>query len=213
MVYFVSGTDTDIGKSMATGFLARRFAAEGKRVITQKLVQTGCEKMSEDIIEHRKIMGIDLLPEDVSGDTCAYVFKYPASPHLSAQMENVEIDPAKIAAKTELLRSRYDVVLLEGAGGLAVPLSQNFTTLDYICKYSLPLYLVVSSKLGGLNHALLSLEACLRRNVFIAGVLYNTYPAAPQPIERSTADYIKGYLAKYSPETQFIEMGRIDYGK
>lgn len=213
MVYFVSGTDTDIGKSIATGFLARRFADAGRRVITQKLVQTGCEKMSEDIIAHRKIMGIDLLPEDISGETCAYVFKYPASPHLSAQMENAEIDPAKIAAKTELLRRRYDVVLLEGAGGLAVPLSRNFTTLDYICKYSLPLYLVVSSKLGGLNHALLSLEACLRRNVFIAGVVYNMYPAAPQPIERSTADYIKAYLAKHSPETQFIEMGRVDYGK
>ncbi len=213
MVYFVSGIDTDVGKSVATGFLARRFAAEGKRVITQKLVQTGCQKMAEDIITHRKIMGINLLPEDVSGVTCAYVFKYPASPHLSARMENTEIDPAKIAAKTELLRSRYDVVLLEGAGGLAVPLSQNFTTLDYICKHSLPLYLVVSSKLGSLNHALLSLEACLRRNIFIAGIVYNTYPAAPQPIERSTADYIRAYLAKHSPETQFIEMARIDYGK
>lgn len=209
MIYFVSGTDTDVGKSVATGFLARRLAARGMRVITQKLVQTGCAGIADDIKTHRKIMGIDFLPEDLDFTTCADVYAFPCSPHLAAEMEGKFFDYDAAARRTTLLASRYDAVLVEGAGGLMVPLSGDFLTIDYIAKYSLPLYLVASSKLGGLNHALLSLEACARRGIEVAGVVYNTHAAAPKVIEQSTADFIKKYLSKNMPLAEFIEMGDI----
>lgn len=211
MVYFVSGTDTDVGKSVATGFLAKRFAQSGAKVITQKLAQTGCQGISIDIITHRKIMGIDLLPEDRTGVTCADVFDFPASPHLAAKMQNASIDIPAIARRTEVLAQHYDVVLMEGVGGLMVPLKDDFLVVDYISKYSLGTFLVVSSKLGSLNHALLCIEACLRRNISIAGIVYNTFAKAPKEIEESTAEYIKGYLSRYSPHTQFITMGRVEF--
>ena len=91
-VIFITGIDTGAGKSIATGLIARYLYKNNKSVITQKIVQTGCEKISEDIALHRKIMGIDLNEDDKKGLTCPYTFKYPASPHLAAQMEQKEID-------------------------------------------------------------------------------------------------------------------------
>ncbi len=211
MVYFISGTDTDIGKTVATGFLARRFAQRGMRVVTQKLVQTGCEKISEDIIVHRKIMGIDLLPEDLDSTTCAYAFKYPSSPHLAAALEGARIDPAEITRRTRRLEELFDVVLLEGAGGLMVPLADNLLTIDYAAEFAPDMFLVVSSKLGGLNHALLSLEACGARGIRVKGVVYNTFADAPAAITESTADFIKKYLSKYFPAAEFITMPKMSF--
>lgn len=211
MVYFVSGTDTDVGKTVATGFLARRFAQRGLRVITQKLVQTGCEKISDDIVVHRKIMGIDLLPEDLDSTTCAYVFGYPASPHLAAALEGVRIDPAEITRRTRKLEELFDVVLLEGAGGLIVPLTDDLLTIDYAAEFAPETFLVVSSKLGGLNHALLSLEACRARGMRMKGVVYNTFADVPADITKSTADFIKKYLSKHFPSAEFITMPKISF--
>ena len=91
-VYFVTGIDTDAGKSIVTGVLARDWAGRGRRVVTQKFIQTGCPGLSEDIETHRRIMGTGLLPEDLDGTTCPIVFTYPASPHLAAAIDSRRID-------------------------------------------------------------------------------------------------------------------------
>jgi len=208
--YFVSGIDTGIGKTVATGWLAHRFAESGKRVITQKLIQTGCTGISEDIIEHRKIMGVGLFPEDEDFTTCKYVLKYPASPHLACAMENIVPDFDAINANTLRLAEKFNVVLVEGAGGLMVPLTEKFLTIDYIKKYGLPLMLVVSSRLGSLNHALLSLECARAAALKLAAIVYNTWPSAPREIEDSTRLYLKNYLASSYPDAEFLEMGRVE---
>ncbi|MBL6957333.1 MAG: AAA family ATPase, partial [Chlorobium phaeobacteroides] len=82
-VIAIAGIDTGIGKSVATGLLARSLLESGSRVITQKMVQTGCQDVSEDILLHREIMGVPLQDVDRDGTTCPYVFSYPASPHLA----------------------------------------------------------------------------------------------------------------------------------
>ena len=208
---FVSGIDTGVGKSVACGWLARRIAANGGGVITQKLIQTGCAGISEDVIAHRRIMGLPLLPDDMDGTTCRYVLKYPASPHLACAMENLKPDFNLLHSDTEKLAKKYGTVIVEGAGGLLVPLGDAFLTADYIVEHSLPLILVASSRLGSLNHALMSLECAGRRGITLAGVVYNTYPSAPRPIEDSTRSYLKSYLAKNFPEAEFMEMGRVDF--
>ena len=86
-VYFVSGIDTDAGKSYATGFLAREWNKNGHRTITQKFIQTGNVGHSEDIDLHRQIMGIPFTKEDQEGLTMPEIFSYPASPHLASQLE------------------------------------------------------------------------------------------------------------------------------
>ena len=91
----VCGIDTDVGKSVVTGLLARYFMDQGKIVITQKPVQTGCADRPEDILVHRKFMGTDWLTPDEQGLTCSYCFPLPASPHLAAEHAGTEIDPTR----------------------------------------------------------------------------------------------------------------------
>ncbi|WP_297448909.1 dethiobiotin synthase [uncultured Alistipes sp.] len=205
-VYFVTGIDTDAGKSIVTGTLAREWSARGLRVITQKFVQTGCRGLSEDIETHRRIMGCGLQPEDRDGTTCPVVFTYPASPHLAAVLDGREIDLGLVAESTEKLLRKYDIVLLEGAGGLFVPLRGLYNTIDYIADHRLPVILVTSPRLGSINHTLLSLEACRHRGIEVAKVVYNLYPPTGEPITGDTRNYILTYLDAYHPQTEFIEV-------
>ena len=96
---FISGIDTDCGKTYVTGLLAKNLLNQGFKCITSKFVQTGCIGISEDILAHRKAMGIDLLPEDKDGTTCPFVYTFPASPHLSANIDQrpFEIESIKQA--------------------------------------------------------------------------------------------------------------------
>jgi dethiobiotin synthetase len=142
-VYFVSGIDTGIGKTYATGYLAKLWNTQGQSTITQKLIQTGNVDISEDIEKHRDIMGTGWLPEDHEKLTMPEIFCYPASPHLATQLDGRNIDFEKIEKATEILQQRFDVVLLEGAGGLMVPLTTELLTIDYIVQKQLPVILVV----------------------------------------------------------------------
>lgn len=209
-VYFISGIDTDAGKSYATGFLAREWNKDGKKTITQKLIQTGNVGHSEDIDLHRRIMGIPFTQEDREGLTMPEIFSYPASPHLASRLDNRPIDFAKIKQATEELSRRYDYVLLEGAGGLMVPLTEEFLTIDYIAQEQYPLIFVTSGKLGSINHTLLSLEAIQKRGIILDTVLYNLYPTVEDTtIQNDTMNFIKTYLEKHFPETKFIVVPEI----
>ena len=204
-VYFVSGIDTDTGKSYATGIIARQLLDEGKRVITQKLIQTGNVGHSEDIDLHRKLMGIDYTAEDKSGLTMPEIFSYPASPHLASRLDNRPIDFDKIDDATAQLSELYDVVLLEGAGGLMVPLTEEFLTIDYLAAKGYPLIFITSGKLGSINHTLLSLEAIRSRGIQLDTVAYNLYPSVEdKTIQEDTQNFIEQYLKKHFPETKFV---------
>ena len=96
-VFFVSGTGTDVGKTVATGLMARWLLAMGRDVITVKLVQTGNVGRSEDIEVHRRLMGGVRFPEDDSGLTAPQIFEFPSSPLLAARLEGKAVDVARIA--------------------------------------------------------------------------------------------------------------------
>lgn len=208
-VYFISGIDTAAGKSVAAGMLAKYLISTGKKVITQKLVQTGCEGISEDIQTHRTIMGLPLLPEDTAGLTCSYTFKFPASPHLAAGLEKRTVDPAVITAATSRLAEIYDIVLLEGAGGLSVPLTQDMLTVDYLEQKQYPLILVCSGRLGSINHALLSLETARHRNIPVAGIVYNLFPVADPVITADTRQVLRRGLKRFGYPESIVDMQAI----
>lgn len=200
-VIFISGIDTDAGKSYATGFLAKRLMEDGKRVVTQKFVQTGCRDYSEDIELHRRIMGIYPLPEDLDHTTAPVIFTYPASAQLAAAMDGREIDLTAIDRATETLSSRFDTVLIEGAGGLMVPLTDDFLTIDYIATRHLPVALVTNSRLGSINHTILSLEAIKSRGIRLHSVIYNTHFDSTDPtIAADTRGFIERYIGRHFPE-------------
>ena len=205
-VFFVSGIDTDIGKSYATAYLAHLWNKQGCRTITQKFIQTGNpEGYSEDIELHRRLMGMEYLPEDEQGLTKPEIFSYPASPHLASRIDNRAIDFDKIKHATEVLSERYDAVLVEGAGGLMVPLTEENLTIDYIQESGYPLVFVTSGRLGSINHTLLSFEAIRSRGIQLDTVLYNLYPTVEDTtIQEDTMQYIHRYLDKYFPKSKFV---------
>jgi dethiobiotin synthetase len=196
-VIAVSGIDTGIGKTVATGHIARALSSSGSRVITQKVAQTGCEGISGDIAVHREIMGIGLQDVDLDGTTCPYVFGYPASPHLAAAMEGREIDLLAVRRATFILQRRYDLVLLEGAGGLLVPLNDNLLFADYLRDAGYGLVLVTSPRLGSINHTLLSIEACRSRGIELRALVYNRFGEEPGPIADDTRRVIERSLKHY----------------
>ena len=205
-VYFVTGIDTDAGKSFATGWIAARWRAQGLGVITQKLVQTGCTGDSEDIAVHRRIMATGLLPEDRDHTTCPLRFAYPASPDLAARLEGRKIDLAKADEATSALAAKYDTVLVEGAGGLMVPIEGFYTMLDYAEERGFPVILVTNPRLGSVNHTLLSLEACRARGVQVDILAYNLYGETSPEITDDTRRFLKAYLRENLPECEFIEI-------
>lgn len=210
-IYFVTGIDTDAGKSFATGYIASQLRNNhGKNAITQKLIQTGCHGISEDIELHRKIMNIELLPEDKDLTTCPIVMSYPCSPHLASKIDNTAVDLKLIDQATLKLSNKYEIVLIEGAGGLMVPILEDYLTADFIAQRNYPVILVTSSKLGSINHTLLTLEICRNRGINVAALAFNHYPCNDKTIAESTLDYFQKYINEYHPGCQVIEIPHID---
>lgn len=203
---FISGIDTDAGKSYCTAWLAIRMTSQGLSVITQKFIQTGNVGRSEDIELHRRLCGIALRPEDFDLTTAPVIFSYPASAQLAARIDGREIDLGTIDRSRELLAGRYDRVLIEGAGGLMVPVTDDFLTIDYITSRHLPLALVTNGILGSINHTILSLEAIASRGIELKYVLYNTHFDRDAVIAEDTRGFIRRYLSRHFPSTEMLEV-------
>lgn len=208
-VYFISGIDTDAGKSYVTGYLARLAMMKSINVTTMKFIQTGGlseNGYSIDIEVHRELMGVDYTEYDKDGTTAPVVFSYPASPHLAAKIDNKSINYAKIDESIEILSREYELLLIEGAGGLHVPLDDTTTTIDYIKSKGFKVILATSGKLGSINHTILSLEALKNRGIEVYMVVYNHFFGKDDIVINSdTCEYLKRYLEKYLPETIFLE--------
>ena len=203
---FVTGIGTDVGKSYATGWLARELARAGRKVITQKFIQTGNHDYSEDIDVHRRIMGIPMQPRDLDHTTAPIILSYPASADLAARIDGVTLDFSIPAKATERLLQEYDTVLVEGAGGLMVPLRGEYLTADYLTEHRMPTVVVTNGQLGSINHTLLTLEALERRGVPVVGVIYNPYFDKDDTICADTRQYVQHYLSVHHPEALWLEM-------
>ncbi len=209
-VYFVSGIDTSVGKTIATGMMARQLHQKGVRVATVKMVQTGCHDFSEDLDMHRQLMGVPALPEDAQKLTFPQTFDFPSSPLLAATLEHRAVDPQKITDAVHAVAANYEITFAEGAGGLLVPLTETLLTVDLAVQNHWPCILVCNGKLGSLNHALLSLEALEHRHIPLAGVVYNYYQDADPLIDKDTPARIQKHLDTHFPSAQVIRLGEVD---
>jgi dethiobiotin synthetase len=202
---FVSGIDTDAGKSYATGWLAVQLTKQGRTVRTQKFIQTGNVGQSEDIEVHRRIQGLPIDNEPWQ-DTAPEIYSYPASPHLSAIIDKRPVDLAKIDAARQRLEQTCDTLLVEGAGGLMVPLDQDVLTIDYILSRRLSVALVTNGRLGSINHTLLALEAIKTRGLKLRYLLYNTHFDKDKIIADDAREYIRRRVARDFPDAEFLEV-------
>jgi len=169
---FVTGTDTDVGKTVIIGCLASALLRAGKKVAVYKPVQCGdlLEGKSPDLALVKELSGIpdDALVNDFS-------FSLTASPHLAAEHDKTEIDIEVIKKKIKLLVEKYDIVLIEGAGGLIVPLTRQYTVLNLIKDLSVPVLIVSRAGLGTINHTSLTVNVLKSFNIPILGVILNYF--------------------------------------
>ena len=209
-IFFISGINTGVGKTIFTGLAARFLRRRGVSVVTAKAVQTGCREVSEDLEIHRKLMGVPSLPGDREGWTAPEIFAFPASPHLAAKLENRTVDTGKIVRSVEKLAAMYDAVLVEGAGGLAVPLSEDVLTADLLKERGWPVILVTNGALGSISSTLLSLEALAGRGIRLAGIAYNFCANADPIIDRDTPELIGISMTRYGFEKNIVRMAEIN---
>lgn len=173
--FFVTGTDTDAGKSTITAGLLRAFARAGVPARAIKPVQTGCTETADGL----EAPDVALWRSAGGQGEALFMYRVPCSPHLAAGMEGVELDASVVAEECRSRMNQPGVTLFEGAGGLYVPLNERESMLDLMRSLRLPVLLVVANRLGCINHALLSLDALEMAGLSVAGmVLCRTVPSA-----------------------------------
>ena len=138
--FFITGIDTNIGKSYATGWLAREWNSKGIKTITQKMIQTGNVGHSEDIDLHREIMGIPFTPEDKEQITFPIVYSYPASPHLAAEIDDCMIPIEKITESTRILQQLPVILVTSGRLG---SINHTLLSIEALVNRNIPLYGIV----------------------------------------------------------------------
>ena len=173
--FWITGTDTDVGKTLVTTLLMRYYQSKGAKVIPYKPIQTGmiAGNINCDTAFYQ-LCSKEILTKDHLN---SYSLKEPVSPHYAAMLEGTVISEETILQHIRHLTSMYDCVICEGAGGLYVPLDEkrNYHFLDLIFQSNLPGVLVARTKLGTINHTLLSIEALRGKGIPIAGIVFNKF--------------------------------------
>ncbi len=168
---FVTGTDTDIGKTALSALLLAELRRRNINAAPMKPAQTGCEGGVPDLDYSLSMASMKVSKEDYA-NMSPYQFEPACSPHLAAEMAGTEIDIAEMVIAARTLASDYQFVLAEGAGGIAVPLNRRETMLDLMQALKFPILLAARPGLGTINHTLLSLRALRSDGLDIAGIVF-----------------------------------------
>ena len=172
---FVTGTDTEIGKTLVSAAILHKLVESGQRACGMKPVAAGAEvrdgELHNDDADMLIAAGNVHLPQNI---TTPFMLREPAAPHIAAALEGVTIEAVPIlAAYTEILAAS-DAVVVEGVGGFRVPFNDTFDSADLAAQLNLPVILVVGMRLGCISHALLTVEAVVARGLVLAGWVANT---------------------------------------
>ncbi|MDP2991919.1 MAG: dethiobiotin synthase [Deltaproteobacteria bacterium] len=189
---FITGTDTGVGKTVITALLALLYQEAGVKVGLEKPVITGV-KAGEDAALAGDLAFLQKALSTGERPVYSYAFTPAVSPHLAAALAGIFIDPARIEADHVRLSSRCDAVLVEGAGGLLVPLNDNCLMADLAARLKLPLLIVSRPSIGTINHTLLTVSCAQARGLEVVGVVINNYPARPGPAEADNPGAIEKF--------------------
>ncbi|WP_293442912.1 dethiobiotin synthase [Persephonella sp.] len=182
-VVFITATDTGVGKTTVSAALAKLLKDRGENVGYFKPVETGCDPVCSDASLLSKITGQAL------DEIVLYRFSYPVSPFVAQEYEPVEIDMDHILLYLDSLKKKYDFLIVEGAGGIKVPITENegriITYLDLVYEASLPVLIVSRAGLGTINHTVLTVDALNSINAQIKGVIMNGYKGSDPSEEKN----------------------------
>lgn len=171
---FVTGTDTEIGKTLVSGAILHKLVQAGQRACGMKPVAAGAElrdgSLHNDDADLLAAAGNVHLPQHI---TTPYMFREPAAPHIAAALEGMTIDTVPILTAYAEILAASDATVVEGVGGFRVPLTDTLDTADLAVQFNLPVILVVGLRLGCISHALLTAEAIISRGLVLAGWVAN----------------------------------------
>jgi dethiobiotin synthetase len=183
---FVTGTDTEIGKTLVSAALLHKLVASGQRACGMKPIAAGAElrdgQLHNEDADQLIAAGNVHLPSHI---TTPYMLAEPAAPHIAAALERVKIGPVPIIAAFAEILGASDAVVVEGVGGFCVPLSDHFDSADLARQLNLPVVLVVGMRLGCINHALLTVEAMVARGLVLAGWVANEIDPAMRFVDEN----------------------------
>lgn len=199
--FFITGTDTGIGKTYVACQLIRHYVAQGYRVVGMKPVAAGCDLVNgqwvnEDVALLTQASNVPAPMHLVN----PYCFKDPIAPHIAAEKEGIEIQLDVIQRAYAELSGLADIVVVEGAGGLLVPLNAHYTIADLIARLNIPVLFVVGMRLGCINHALLTMEVMQARGLTVSAWVAN-------PIDKEMQCYQENLLTlqtKLQPIPQYL---------
>lgn len=199
---FVTGTGTEVGKTVVAATIAHTLSAEGRRVAVFKPAVTGLDEGVETDYELlRRASGSN----QSDGEIAPYRYGPPASPHLAAALAGEEIDPERLRQAARAAADDADAIVCEGVGGLLVPLSPSYLVRDLAADLGYPLVVVAGPGLGTINHTQLTVEAARAVGLEVAAIVLNPWPQGPSEIERSNRETI-ATLA----ETEVLTLPQID---
>jgi len=187
---FITGTDTGVGKTIVAAGLAASLANSGMDIGVMKPIETGFSLRSSDAVFLKKIAGV----KDSLDSICPYRLKHPLSPFTAAQIENVSIRFGRIARAYEGLLQNHQALLVEGAGGLLVPITREKMMTDLALYLKLPVLIISRTGLGTINHTLLSVEVAKQRGIEVAGVIFNHLGPHRGLAERTNPSVIRHFL-------------------
>jgi len=221
MSYFVTGTDTGVGKTLVSCALLHAFAAQGKRVAGFKPVAAGCDEdgQNDDGKRLRAAGNVQASYEQIN----PYCFHHAIAPHLAARMSGVAIEFPRILLTYRELAARADTVIVEGVGGFCVPLNDRQDSADLARQFGLPVILVVGMRLGCINHALLTVRAIADQQLECAGWVANVPDGAMPALQENIAalrERIAAPLLGVIPHmaepdeqaAQYLDLGVLGFG-
>ena len=184
---FVTGTGTEVGKTVVAAAIAHTLAGEGQRVHVFKPAVTGLDEGVEtDHALLRRASGSEQSDEEIA----PYRYGPPASPHLAAALAGEEIDPEQLRETARAAAENADALVCEGVGGLLVPLSPTYLVRDLAADLGYPLVIVASPGLGTINHTLLTVESARSAGLHVAAIVLTPWPEEPTEIELSNRETI-----------------------
>lgn len=187
---FVTGTDTEAGKTVVAAAIVAALAASGHRVAAYKPVVTGLADAAGEWPRDHELLASVATAGQSPAEVAPLAFDPPLSPHLAAELAGVAIDPAQLVAGARRAARGADLLVAEGVGGALVPFTTGFSVADLIAALGMPAVVAARPGLGTINHTRLTVEALRARGVRVAGVVMTPWPQRTEAIERSNRDTV-----------------------
>jgi dethiobiotin synthetase len=197
---FVTGTDTEVGKSVVAAAVCAALRARGERVAAFKPVVTGLDEEPGEFGRDHELLASVASAGQSPEEVAPHLFAPAVSPHLAAELAEVTIEPAELVQAARA----HDLLVSEGVGGLLVPITPGYLVRDLAVDLALPVVVAARPGLGTINHTLLTVEAARAGGLEVAGVVMTPWPEEPSPMERSnrvTVERLAGVRVSGLPHT------------